>query len=57
MSYLLDTDIIIYWLNDAIPNIRNKINSIANDEIYISSITGNDKHFKRIEDLQVENWI
>ncbi|MBT3177899.1 MAG: PIN domain-containing protein [Desulfobacula sp.] len=132
MSYLLDTDIIIYWLNDAIPNIRNKINSIANDEIYISSITvaelyfgayyssqvikniellneftselnilyldtecgkifgkikadlkkegkiindsdlfiasiainnkmrlvtNNDKHFKRIEDLQVENWI
>jgi len=53
MSYLLDTDIIIYWLNDAIPNIRNKINSIANDEIYISSITVAELYFGAYYSSQV----
>lgn len=53
MSYLLDTDIIIYWLNDAVPNIRNKINTIANDEIYISSITVAELYFGAYYSSQV----
>jgi predicted nucleic acid-binding protein len=64
MNYMLDTDIIIYWLNDAIPNIQNKM--INDSDLFIASIaisnkmrlvTNNDKHFKRIEDLKIENWI
>ena len=45
MSYLLDTDIIIYLLNDTFSSIRNKINSIPNDEIYLSSITIGELYF------------
>lgn len=53
MSYILDTDIIIYWLNDTFSNIRNKINSISNDEIYISSITVAELYFGAYYSSQV----
>ncbi len=53
MTYLLDTDIIIYWLNDTYPNIRNKINTIANNEISISSITVAELYFGAYYSSQV----
>jgi len=39
MSYLLDTDIIVYWLNNAYPSIQKKIENVAAEQIFISSIT------------------
>lgn len=39
MSYLLDTDIIVYWLNNAYPGIQKKIENVAAAQIFISSIT------------------
>ncbi len=39
MSYLLDTDIIVYWLNNNYPSIQNKIENVADEQIFISSIT------------------
>ncbi|MDA3917603.1 MAG: PIN domain-containing protein [Deltaproteobacteria bacterium] len=53
MNYLLDTDIIIYWLNDTFSNIRNKINKIANDKIHISSITIAELYFGAYYSSQV----
>lgn len=53
MSYLLDTDIIIYWLKDAFPKIREKINDITNDEINISSITVAELYFGAYYSSQV----
>lgn len=38
-NFLVDTDIIIYWLNNKFPSINAKIKSIDDDKIFISSIT------------------
>ncbi len=38
-NYLLDTDIIIYWLKNKYPQISDRINLINKECIYISSIT------------------
>ncbi len=39
MSYLLDTDIIILWLNNKYPYLEGKIDQIPDNMIFISSIT------------------
>jgi len=39
MSYLLDTDIIVYWLNNVYPSLQKKIENVAAEQIFISSIT------------------
>ncbi len=57
MSFLLDTDIIIYLLNDTFPSIRSKIDDISSDEIHISSITVAELHFGAFYSSQVENNI
>jgi tRNA(fMet)-specific endonuclease VapC len=38
-SYLLDTDIIIYWLKNKYPAIGQKIESLTEDSFFISSIS------------------
>ncbi len=38
-SYLIDTDIIIYWLKNKYPQINEKIEKIEDSCIFISSIT------------------
>lgn len=38
-NFLVDTDIIIYWLNNKYPQINQKISVIGDDKIFISSIT------------------
>ncbi len=38
-NFLVDTDIIIYWLNDKYPQIDRKIRTVGDDKIFISSIT------------------
>ncbi len=38
-GYLLDTDIIIYWLTDRYPQIQQKIEEVGEDQIFVSSIT------------------
>ena len=53
MKYLLDTDIIIYWLKDTYPNIQDKISKVDNDEIYISSITVAELYFGAYYSSQV----
>lgn len=44
-NFLLNTDIIIYWLKNKYPNINEKINQIKNDCIFISSITVAELYF------------
>jgi len=39
MSYLLDTDIMIYWLNNKYPGIQKKIKETPDHQIFVSSIT------------------
>jgi len=38
-KFLVDTDIIIYWLNNKYPQINQKIIDVGDDKIFISSIT------------------
>jgi tRNA(fMet)-specific endonuclease VapC len=38
-KFLVDTDIIIYWLNNKYPQIDQKISAVGDDKIFISSIT------------------
>lgn len=38
-AYLLDTDIVIYWLKNKYPEINKKIKKIDEERIFISSIT------------------
>jgi len=44
-AYLLDTDIVIYWLKDKFPQINKKILSISEDRIFISSISVAELYF------------
>jgi len=44
-NYLLDTDIVIYWLKNKFPKIDRKINEISDDNIFISSITVAELYF------------
>ncbi len=43
--YLLDTDIVIYWLKNKFPKIDRKINESSDDNIFISSITVAELYF------------
>jgi len=43
--YLLDTDIIIYWLKNKFPNIDRKINQVGEDSVFISAITVAELYF------------
>ncbi len=38
-SYLIDTDILIYWLNDTHSQITKKIEGVDDTRLFISSIT------------------
>ena len=38
-KFLVDTDITIYWLNNKYPQIDQKIRTVGDDTIFISSIT------------------
>ena len=56
MSYLLDTDMCIYWLNgQPLPDFDLLIASVALVENRIL-VTNNTRHYQRIPDLQLENW-
>ncbi|MCP4153726.1 MAG: type II toxin-antitoxin system VapC family toxin [bacterium] len=44
-SYLLDTDIVIYWLKNKYPVIKRKIETIDDDCIFLSSITAAELYF------------
>ena len=39
MSYLIDTDILIYWLNNTYPSIQNQIGKVDVDKILTCAIT------------------
>lgn len=43
--YLLDTDIIIYWLKNKYPKINQKIKALSNEYIFISSIAVAELYF------------
>ena len=52
MSYLLYTNICVYWLKgDA--DLFIAACALANNLILV---TNNEKHFRRIENLKLENW-
>ena len=65
-KFLVDTDIIIYWLNNKYPQINQKIIDVGDDKIFISSITvaelfygaynssNPEKNLKLINDLILE---
>ena len=38
VAYLLDTDIVIYWLTDRFPQIQEKIDAIDRGDIFLSAI-------------------
>lgn len=57
MSYLLDTDIIIYWLNNAYPSIQHRIKTIDNENIFISSITVAELYFGAYNSSKIEDNI
>jgi tRNA(fMet)-specific endonuclease VapC len=44
-GYLIDTDIIIYWLKGIYPQIKEKIACIEVDRLFISSITVAELYF------------
>lgn len=61
MSYLLDTDMCIYWLNgrqsgQPLPDFDLLIASAALVENSVL-VTNNTRHYQRIPDLQLENWV
>lgn len=43
--YLLDTDIVIYWLKNKFPKINQRIKETSDDCIFISSITVAELYF------------
>ena len=53
-SYILDTDIIIYWMNNKYPNIRRKIENIPDDNIFISAITVAELYFGAYNSSRVQ---
>ncbi|MGD2087947.1 MAG: PIN domain-containing protein [Candidatus Aminicenantes bacterium] len=44
-TYLLDTDIVIYWLKNKYPKINKKIKKIDDERIFISSISVAELYF------------
>ncbi len=56
-NYLLDTDIIIYWLKNKYPKINNKIKQISENCIYISSITVAELYFGAFNSKQKDKNI
>jgi len=44
-AYLLDTDIVIYWLKNKYPKINKKIKRIDDESIFISSISVAELYF------------
>jgi tRNA(fMet)-specific endonuclease VapC len=44
-TYLLDTDIVIYWLKNKYPKINKKIKRIDDERIFISSISVAELYF------------
>lgn len=56
MKYLIDTNICIYFLNN-VPVIVDKLKNIPSEEIAISLITNNTRHFSNMAGISLENWI
>ncbi|MCK5148674.1 PIN domain-containing protein [bacterium] len=54
-NYLIDTDIIIYWLNGSFPLINDKIDSIEDNCIFISSITVAELYFGAHNSSKIED--
>ena len=54
MSYLLDTDIMIYWLNNRYPSIQKKIEQVSDAAIFTSTITIAELYFGAYHSSQVE---
>ncbi len=57
MNYLLDTDIIIYWLNNTYPSIQQRIEHVDNNQIYISSITVAELYFGAYNSSKIDENI
>lgn len=57
MNFLLDTDIIIYLLNEIYPELQKKLSSIPENEISISSITVAELYFGAYNSSRVDENI
>lgn len=57
MNYLLDTDIIIYWLNNTYPSIQQRIEHVDNNRVYISSITVAELYFGAYNSSKIDENI
>jgi tRNA(fMet)-specific endonuclease VapC len=53
-AYLLDTDIVIYWLKDKYPQISEKIVSISESRIFISSISVAELYFGAYNSTRID---
>ena len=45
MAYLLDTDIVIYWLTDRFPQIQERIDRLDRSDIFFSAISVAELYF------------
>ena len=45
MAYLLDTDIVIYWLTDRFPQIQEQIDRLDRSDIFFSAISVAELYF------------
>lgn len=53
-SFLIDTDIIIYWLTNKYPQIDEKIREVGDDNIFVSSITIAELYFGAYNSSKVD---
>lgn len=57
IKYLLDTDIVIYWLKGDYPRINHKIKTIETEYVSISTITAAELYFGAYNSSQREENI
>ena len=67
MAYLLDTDIVIYWLTDRFPQIQEQIDRLDRSDIFLSAIgvaelyfgARNSNHLQDNQDLidELVSWV
>jgi tRNA(fMet)-specific endonuclease VapC len=56
-AYLLDTDIVIYWLKNQYPKINKEIKKIDEEYLFISSITAAELYFGAFNSTKQEENI
>ena len=56
MTYLLDTNTCIKYLNGTSENIKRKLESNQPQDIVVILVTHNTREFNRVKELKTEDW-